>query len=217
MRHDDYMNATRLLDRFTPRCYEAALQSINPRLDEAAEAAPWGAHRDAILTHPWHAVRAALDAAEAYAQAQAQQAVRDHLRRVYLGVYDLRCTEAHLGNWERNEGKVRRQLRELQGQRPFPTQKKAILELAEAALRERAYPDSPVELKVCELRRIGERRELSLVLEVGRVGDEGTLAHAFARDRWHFFVGDKGALRFPNKGRTGHARNVREAIRRARQ
>lgn len=38
---------------------------------------------------------------------------------------------------------------------------------------------------------------LSVVLEVGAVGDEGTLAAIICRDRVHLFVGKRGGITYP--------------------
>ena len=36
--------------------------------------------------------------------------------------------------------------------------------------------------------------EMSVVITVGRKGDEGTMAESFARDKWHLFVSKHGAV-----------------------
>lgn len=38
---------------------------------------------------------------------------------------------------------------------------------------------------------------VSLVLETGMKGDEGTLAEVFARDRAHLFIGPRGGTTYP--------------------
>lgn len=40
---------------------------------------------------------------------------------------------------------------------------------------------------------------VSVIVEVGLKGDEGTLASVFGRNRAHIFVGPKGGLSYPTK------------------
>ena len=42
---------------------------------------------------------------------------------------------------------------------------------------------------------------LSVVLEVGMIGDEGTMAQIFCRDRVHLFIGKKGGITYPTSKR----------------
>ena len=44
---------------------------------------------------------------------------------------------------------------------------------------------------------------VSVVLEVGMIGDEGTLAALICRDHCHLFVGKRGGIRYPYHGRKG--------------
>ena len=44
---------------------------------------------------------------------------------------------------------------------------------------------------------------LSVVLEVGMIGDEGTMAQVFCRDRVHLFVGKRGGITYPVTNKRG--------------
>ena len=44
---------------------------------------------------------------------------------------------------------------------------------------------------------------ISVSLEVGLVGDEGTMASIFCRDRVHLFVGTRGGIKYSYRGRNG--------------
>ncbi len=44
---------------------------------------------------------------------------------------------------------------------------------------------------------------VSLVMEVGRKGDEGTLGAIYARDRCHLFIGKRGGITYPCKNKAG--------------
>lgn len=47
---------------------------------------------------------------------------------------------------------------------------------------------------------------ISVSLEVGMVGDEGTMAQLVCRDRVLLFIGKHGAITYPITGRDGHQR-----------
>lgn len=52
----------------------------------------------------------------------------------------------------------------------------------------------------CELKEFTVKEYdtfVSVVFEVGQMGDEGTLAAVFARDRGHVFVGTRGGITYP--------------------
>ena len=44
---------------------------------------------------------------------------------------------------------------------------------------------------------------VSVILEVGMVGDEGTLAQVYARDRVHLFIGKRGGITYPSSDENG--------------
>ena len=44
---------------------------------------------------------------------------------------------------------------------------------------------------------------VSVVVEVGMIGDEGTLASAFCRYHCQLFIGKRGGIRYPYHGRKG--------------
>lgn len=203
---DDYKHASRLLDRFMPRCYLGAEASILLSLDDDAT---WQQHEACILDRPWPAVRAACDLAKAHADALGAQLGR-RLHGLWLGIYSMHRAAAHQANWERCKDVAWRGLA-LDGLPPTGAQKRVVQALAEEALRGNAHPDTPVELKQCTLTRLGTRGTLSLVLVVGRVGDEGTLGEVFSRSRWHLFLGPRGGIRYPSKGRA-RARRARNAF-----
>jgi hypothetical protein len=58
----------------------------------------------------------------------------------------------------------------------------------------RPVRDPKVELKRFELQRI-HPKAISVSVEVGRKGDEGTMAEIFCRERFHGFVGPRGGLK----------------------
>ena len=61
---------------------------------------------------------------------------------------------------------------------------------------ERAFFYSPeYEFKSWDVRE--HYRFVSVYAEVGRVGDEGTLAAMYCRDRVHLFIGERGAMSYP--------------------
>lgn len=58
------------------------------------------------------------------------------------------------------------------------------------------------ELKRFEVTELGVGGIVSLVAESGLVGDEGTMAAIFARNRIHIFIGPKGGIKYYNKRQT---------------
>ena len=54
------------------------------------------------------------------------------------------------------------------------------------------------EIKQFEIRECGKK--LSVMVEVGMPGDEGTMASVLCRDRCHVFVGIRGGMRTYRRG-----------------
>lgn len=69
-------------------------------------------------------------------------------------------------------------------------QEKRINQIEEIMLNLVGYPETK-EIKEKSVHDIGHGI-VSLVIEVGDVGDEGTLAAVFCRQRAHIFIGPKG-------------------------
>ena len=55
----------------------------------------------------------------------------------------------------------------------------------------RTYADK-YEYKKFEVKPNGS--ELSVVITIGRINDEGTMAETYARDKWHLFISKRGAV-----------------------
>jgi len=67
---------------------------------------------------------------------------------------------------------------------PFPGSKK------------RNYEYKAFEVKLVDMSP--RKPEVSLITEVGRVGDEGTMAEIYARNRRHIFIGPRGGVKLAN-------------------
>lgn len=63
------------------------------------------------------------------------------------------------------------------------------------------------EYKRWDVRPVGHK--LSLVAEIGRIGDEGTYAQLLARDRRHILIGVRGGLQLLNAKNKARARGRR--------
>lgn len=63
------------------------------------------------------------------------------------------------------------------------------------------------EYKQWNIERI-HSKAISLIVEVGQKGDEGTMAEVFARDRRHIFIGPRGGMRLVNAKNKRKARGV---------
>lgn len=74
-------------------------------------------------------------------------------------------------------------------------QQQAIEDFKKEAFRRHCNgkPDTH-EFKCIEVKEL-EGGIVSLIVEIGRKGDEGTAASLFARDRYHVFIWDRGGLR----------------------
>ena len=72
------------------------------------------------------------------------------------------------------------------------TQTNAIESIKKAMLEGVYLGTSQVELKKCEIRESSEF--VSLVIEVGHVGDEGSMAEVLCRDCRQFFIGKRGGV-----------------------
>ena len=72
--------------------------------------------------------------------------------------------------------------------------------------------DSPHEIKYEKTTMEKGWRFVSYVLEIGLVGDEGTYAALFARDRRHFFIGPRGGVKLVNAKHTSKANGFWNAI-----
>ena len=53
--------------------------------------------------------------------------------------------------------------------------------------------------------------EISVVITIGRKGDEGTFAESYARDKWHLFIGKRGAV-YAYNGRNKMVHCVRRVL-----
>jgi hypothetical protein len=73
------------------------------------------------------------------------------------------------------------------------SQKKA-LEMIKALVISEFYSDQ-WEIKKFEITDCGSF--LSVIIETGRINDEGTMAQIFARDYAHLFIGKRGAITYP--------------------
>ena len=82
------------------------------------------------------------------------------------------------------------------------TQEKTIEAIKEAMLKKESLGGlANVEVKYSHVE--DAKSFTSFVLEVGRVGDEGTMAEVFCRDRRHFFVGKKGGVSLVSVDKSG--------------
>lgn len=85
-----------------------------------------------------------------------------------------------------------------------PSQDRAIQKLIRKAWQaaagyDLAYEDE-YEWKRFKVEPIG--RTLSVVIELGRIGDEGTAASVFCRTRGHAFVGPRGGITYYERSGT---------------
>lgn len=73
-------------------------------------------------------------------------------------------------------------------------QEKAIARIKKLAENMMGHPDK-YEIKQFDI----DENEyfVSVVVEVGRKNDEGTLAEVFCRDRAHLFIGKRGGITYP--------------------
>lgn len=74
------------------------------------------------------------------------------------------------------------------------TQKKTIERIKKMA-EQTFYVKDKYEIKTVEI----DENEyfVSLYIETGLIGDEGTLASVFGRDGAHFFIGKRGGITYP--------------------
>lgn len=98
-----------------------------------------------------------------------------------------------------------------------PSQEKALRRIWRAAWDRASNGGlTDVEVKEFNLKPIGSGPYLtvSVVLELGRVGDENTAASVFCRTRGHFFVGSHGGIRVAGVGYSSDFEGKRQKTRR---
>lgn len=82
------------------------------------------------------------------------------------------------------------------------SQENAIERIKRLAARDLMFGDkSKYEFK--EFKTDENEYFVSVVLEVGKKGDEGTLAEVFCRDRAQLFVGKRGGITYPVTNKKG--------------
>ena len=74
-------------------------------------------------------------------------------------------------------------------------QERAVERIKGMAKKQLMYGDG-YEFKVWQVEELNGCGIVSVVLETGLVGDEGTLAQVFGRDRAHMFVGKRGGVTY---------------------
>lgn len=84
-----------------------------------------------------------------------------------------------------------------------------MVERLKTAILEKNSGSRGSEIKKLEIREF--YNTVSMVIEVGMPGDEGTMASVFARDYRHIFIGPRGGLEICNtKTKTGKYRKSRQ-------
>ena len=76
-------------------------------------------------------------------------------------------------------------------------QEKRVEEIKSEAERQLFYNPDEYEFKEFTVKELGH--SVSVVFEVGRKGDEGTMASIFGRDHGQLFIGKNGGLSYVNK------------------
>ena len=121
--------------------------------------------------------------------------------------------EGHPPTWRCNNCNYempRREMRRLTHR--TRSQEKALERLPDAIFRAHAYGDSSkYEVKKHEVEDSGHGT-IFLTFEMGRIGDEGTLAEAFARDHRHIAIGRRGGLELLNAKRKGESKGWFNAV-----
>lgn len=74
-------------------------------------------------------------------------------------------------------------------------QSKAIARIRKLA--ENLFGSQSEKYEIKEWRLIENEYFISVIVEVGLKGDEGTLAEVFCRDRAHLFIGKRGGITYP--------------------
>ena len=80
-------------------------------------------------------------------------------------------------------------------------QERRIAQIEEIMMNLVGHPETK-EIKQKEIEEITENI-VSLVIEVGEIGDEGTMAAVFCRQRAHIFIGPKGGCSTYTQSRRG--------------
>jgi len=99
--------------------------------------------------------------------------------------------------------------------RRTPQQERMLDRFVAAGLKDAGLGDPEgVEVKRLEVTTPERGARLYVLLEVGRKGDEGTLAEAFCRSRWHVVIGVRGGISVCGWGGKGPSpRGLRNVIR----
>lgn len=80
-------------------------------------------------------------------------------------------------------------------------QEKSIARIKKLAETMHGHHSDKYEIKRFDVREY--EYFVAVVVEIGHIGDEGTLGEIFCRDTAHLFVGKRGGITYPYTSRTG--------------